>query len=199
MSRSSSLPSDYTIRQARNIDIPAIYGITLLRLNDLKILIYFFLFITIGIFLILSGICVVIGNCSISLKDFLISLAFMPLIVSGSILIISSLELLASMFFRQDGSILLLIEHNDRLVACAIHSHKGSYSLLNSLYVKPNYRRLGLGSFLVQNLASRVVKPIYVFPTPESFRFYLRNGFTLVKEQNRPRELGRSGRCLCLI
>lgn len=93
----------------------------------------------------------------------------------------------------------MLIEHNNRLVAYAIQSKKGSYSLLKSLYVKPDYRRLGLGSCLVQNLARRGVRPIYVFPTPESLRFYVRHGFTLVQEQNLPSELRRSSKCLGLI
>jgi GNAT superfamily N-acetyltransferase len=198
MTRASSLPPNYTIRQARNIDISAIYQITLLSFNGLKIIIFFTLFIAIGIFLILSAICITIGNCSISLQDFWINLVLMPLIVSGSILISSFLQL-ASIFDRQDGSIVLLIEHNNRLVAYAIQANKGSYSLLNSLYVKPNYRRLGLGSCLMENLARRGVRPIYVFPTPESLRFYIRHGFTLVQEQNLPRELRRNTRCLGLI
>ncbi|MEH1825140.1 MAG: GNAT family N-acetyltransferase [Nostoc sp.] len=198
MNRASSLPPDYTIRQARNIDIPAIYQIILVSFNSLKLLIIFALFLIIGIFLLLSAICIIIGNCSISLQDFLISLVLIPLIVSSSILITSSLQL-ASIFHRQDSSIVLLIEHNNRLVAYAIQSKKGSYSLLKSLYVKPDYRRLGLGSCLVQNLARRGVRPIYVFPTPESLRFYVRHGFTLVQEQNLPSELRRSSRCLGLI
>ncbi|WP_442939181.1 GNAT family N-acetyltransferase [Nostoc sp.] len=150
--------------------------------NSLKLLIIFALFLIIDIFLLLSAICIIIGNCSISLQDFLISLVLIPLIVSSSILITSSLQL-ASIFHRQDSSIVLLIEHNNRLVAYAIQSKKGSYSLLKSLYVKPDYRRLGLGSCLVQNLACRGVRPIYVFPTPESLRFYVRHGFTLSKNK----------------
>ncbi len=197
MTRASSLPPDYTIRQARNIDITAIYQITLLSFNSLKIIIIFVLFITMGIFLILSAMCLV-GICSMSLQNFWISLILIPLIVSGSILIMSYLQL-ASIFARQDGSIVLLIEHNNRLVAYAIQSNKGSYSLLNSLYVKSDYRGLGLGSCLVKNLASTGAKPIYVLPTPESFKFYIRYGFTLVQEQNLPYELRRSGRYLCLI
>ncbi|MEA5551475.1 GNAT family N-acetyltransferase [Anabaena cylindrica UHCC 0172] len=198
MTRASSLPPDYTIRQVRNIDLPAIYQIILLRFNDFKILIIFTLFLTTGIFLIFSAICIIIGNCSISFQDFWITLVLIPLIVSGSILIISFLQI-ASIFNRQDSSIVLLIEHSNRLVAYAIQSNKGSYSLLNSLYVKPDYRRLGLGSCLVQNLARRGVRPIYVFPTPESFRFYIRHGFTLFPEQNLPSELRRTSKCLGLI
>ncbi|MBX9254419.1 GNAT family N-acetyltransferase [Desmonostoc muscorum CCALA 125] len=198
MTRASSLPPDYTIRQARNIEIPAIYQIVLLGFNGLKILIIFALFLTIGIFLILSAMCIAIGNCSISLQDFWIALVLMPLLVSGSILITYFLQI-ASIFHRQDSSIVLLIEHQNCLVAYAMQSKKGSYSLLNSLYVKPDYRRLGLGSCLVQNLARTGVRPIYVFPTPESLRFYIRHGFTLVQEQNLPRQLRTSSRCLGLI
>ncbi|MBD2726087.1 GNAT family N-acetyltransferase [Nostoc sp. FACHB-892] len=106
---------------------------------------------------------------------------------------------LASIFHRRDSLIVLLIEHNNRLVAYAIQSKKSSYSLLKSLYVKPDYRRLGLGSCLVQNLARRGVRPIYVFPTPESLRFFGRHDFTLIQEQNLSSELRRSSRCLSLI
>ncbi|MFN6462609.1 MAG: GNAT family N-acetyltransferase [Nostoc sp. DedVER02] len=198
MTRASSLPPDYTIRQARNIDIPAIYQIILMSLSSLKSLIIFVIFLIISIFLFLYTICLIIGNCSISFQDFLISLVRIPLIVSSSILITSSLQL-ASIFNRKDSSIVLLIEHKNCLVAYAIQSKKGSYSLLKSLYVKPDYRRLGLGSCLVQNLARRGVRPIYVFPTPESLRFYGHHGFTLIQEQNLPNELRRSSRCLGLI
>lgn len=198
MARASSLPPDYTIRQARNIDIPAIYQIILLRFNDLKILIIFTLFLAIGILLILYALCILSENCSISFKDLWITLVLLPLILSGTILISSFLQI-ASFFDRQSGSIVLLIEHNNRLVAYAMQTNKGSYSLLISLYVKPDYRRLGLGSCLVQNLIRRRVRPIYVCPTPESFRFYMRHGFTLVQEQNLPRELRRTSRCLGLI
>lgn len=83
MNRASSLPPDYTIRQARNIDIPAIYQIILVSFNGLKLLIIFALFLIIGIFLLLSAICIIIGNCSISLHDFLICLVLIPLIVTS--------------------------------------------------------------------------------------------------------------------
>lgn len=198
MTRASSLPPDYTIRQARNIDIPAIYQIIIMSFSSLKILIIFVILLITGIFLLLSAICIIIGNCSISFQDFLISLVIIPLIVSSSILITSSLQL-ASIFHRRDSLIVLLIEHNNRLVAYAIQSKKSSYSLLKSLYVKPDYRRLGLGSCLVQNLARRGVRPIYVFPTPESLRFFGHHDFTLIQEQNLPSELRRSSRCLGLI
>ncbi|RCJ14840.1 hypothetical protein A6S26_09255 [Nostoc sp. ATCC 43529] len=198
MTRASSLPPNYTIRQARNIDIPAIYQIIFLGINDLKILIIFALFIAIGIFLIFSAMCIAIGNCSLSFQDFWITLVIIPLIVSGSILIASFIQI-ASIFHRQDGSIVLLIEHHNRLVAYAIQSQKRNYSLLNSLYVKSDSRRLGLGSCLVQNLTSVGVRPIYVFPTPDSLRFYIRHGFILVQEQNLPPELRRNSRCLGLI
>lgn len=188
MTRNSSLPPDYTIRQLRNIDIQAIYQITMLRFNSLKNLIIFFAIVGISIVLILCTICIFLDNCSISLQDFLTSLVLIPLETAASIVTISTLQI-ARFCCRQDGSIVLLIEYNSRLVAYAMQSNKGSYSLLNSLYVKQGCRCQGLGSCLVQNLARKGVKPIYVLPTPESFRFYIRLGFTLVQKQNLPHKL----------
>ena len=169
-----------------------LYQIILLRFNSLLIIIIFCLFLAIAIFLFFSTICITTRSCSISLLDLGKILISATLIASGLILIFSFLEI--ANLLRQDSSIVLLIEHKNRLVAYAIHSNKVSYSLLNSLYVKPDYRRIGLGSCLVQNLASRGVRPIYVIPTTESFRFYIRHGFTLIQEQNLPHELRRIGR-----
>lgn len=66
MTRASSLPPDYTIRQARNIDIPAIYQIILMSFSSLKSLIIFVILLITSIFysfllyVLLSGIVLLV-------------------------------------------------------------------------------------------------------------------------------------------
>ncbi|MBD2564276.1 MULTISPECIES: GNAT family N-acetyltransferase [Nostoc] len=200
MTRASSFPADYTIRQLQKND-KAIYQIYLLKLNSsFTAYLYHYLLLlgfVIVVFEFFDG-RELLEKVPIFQGISLYQSFWIAVLLSHLLIFIVSLRgnflHITNNLARQDGSIVLVIEHNNRLVGYAIQSKKASYSWLDELYVKPNYRRLGLGSYLVQNLARRGVKPIYVFPTIVSFRFYIRNGFTLVQEQNLPSELRKISR-----
>ncbi|MBM0741531.1 GNAT family N-acetyltransferase [Phormidium sp. CLA17] len=71
-----------------------------------------------------------------------------------------------------------VIEQNDRLVACAKLRCYSRYSVLNDLFVVPELRDRGLGSYLIANLGKKATKPLYLTCLPSLVKFYMRLGFT---------------------
>lgn len=71
-----------------------------------------------------------------------------------------------------------VIEQNDRLVACAKLRCYSRYSVLNDLFVIPELRDRGLGSYLIANLGRKATKPLYLTCLPSLVQFYMRLGFT---------------------
>lgn len=71
-----------------------------------------------------------------------------------------------------------VIEQNDRLVACAKLRCYSRYSVLNDLFVVPELRDRGLGSYLIANLGRKATKPLYLTCLPSLVQFYMRFGFT---------------------
>lgn len=71
-----------------------------------------------------------------------------------------------------------VIEQNDRLVACAKLRCYSRYSVLNDLFVVPELRDRGLGSYLIVNLGRKATKPLYLTCLPSLVQFYMRLGFT---------------------
>ncbi|MCY7394146.1 MAG: GNAT family N-acetyltransferase, partial [Leptolyngbyaceae cyanobacterium CAN_BIN12] len=71
-----------------------------------------------------------------------------------------------------------VIEQNDRLVACAKLRCYSRYSVLNDLFVVPELRDRGLGSYLIANLGKKATKPLYLTCLPSLVPFYMRLGFT---------------------
>ncbi len=71
-----------------------------------------------------------------------------------------------------------VIEQNDRLVACAKLRCYSRYSVINDLFVVPELRDRGLGSYLIANLGRKATKPLYLTCLPSLVQFYMRLGFT---------------------
>ncbi|PZV10646.1 MAG: hypothetical protein DCF22_16115 [Leptolyngbya sp.] len=71
-----------------------------------------------------------------------------------------------------------VIEQNDRLVACAKLRCYSRYSVLNDLFVVPELRDQGLGSYLIATLGKKATKPLYLTCLPSLVQFYMRLGFT---------------------
>lgn len=77
-----------------------------------------------------------------------------------------------------------VIEHDQMLVACAkLRCHRG-YSLLHDVYVVPEWRSRGLGSYLVAFLGMQATRPLYLTCLPKLTQFYLRLGFIPVSSRN---------------
>ncbi|EKQ67167.1 acetyltransferase, N-acetylglutamate synthase [Leptolyngbyaceae cyanobacterium JSC-12] len=70
-----------------------------------------------------------------------------------------------------------VIEYHNQLVACAKLRQHQRYSLLHDVYVLPEWRSQGLGSFLVAHLGEQANKPLYLTCLPKLTQFYMRLGF----------------------
>jgi N-acetylglutamate synthase-like GNAT family acetyltransferase len=73
-----------------------------------------------------------------------------------------------------------VVEQDGVLIACAKLRNHSRYSLLHDLYVLPEWRAQGVGSYLVTHLAGHATKPLYLTCLPTLVQFYLRLGFTPV-------------------
>ena len=77
-----------------------------------------------------------------------------------------------------------VIEHDQQLIACAkLRRHK-HYSLLHDLYVLPEWRSQGVGSYLVFLLTTQATKPLYLTCKQRLIQFYMRFGFMPIAIQN---------------
>lgn len=62
---------------------------------------------------------------------------------------------------------------------------------MKCLFVTRNYRRKGVGSYVVQNPIQRATKPIYVRSALGKARFYTRLGFVKVRLKQLPPTIRR--------
>lgn len=77
-----------------------------------------------------------------------------------------------------------VIEYENSLVACAKLCQYSDYSVLFDLFVIPEWRNQGLGSFLVGHLGQVAKKPLYLACVPATVSFYIRLGFHRVSAKN---------------
>lgn len=77
-----------------------------------------------------------------------------------------------------------VIECDKTLLACAkLRSYK-QYSLLHDVYVVPEWRSQGLGSYLVAHLGTQAQKPLYLTCLPSLKQFYIRLGFMPISSKS---------------
>ncbi len=67
-----------------------------------------------------------------------------------------------------------------QIVACAKLQPFKLYTVLYDLYVLPDWRKQGLGSYIVSHLAQIATHPLYLACYPPRLSFYQRLGFTPV-------------------
>ncbi|MBD2303498.1 GNAT family N-acetyltransferase [Nostoc sp. FACHB-87] len=81
----------------------------------------------------------------------------------------------------------LVIEYHGRLIAFGQIRNYYIAQELGSLYVAPNFRNQGLGSFLVENLVNEAIQPLYLKCVKrELIEFYIKCGFTPVLFEELP-------------
>ena len=73
-----------------------------------------------------------------------------------------------------------VIERNDQLLACGQLKSYGSWALLSDVVVAPNWRRRGVGSQLIYQLAATVPQTIYLACHPKLVSFYQPFGFQVM-------------------
>jgi amino-acid N-acetyltransferase len=84
----------------------------------------------------------------------------------------------------------LVIESYGRLIAFGQLRNFDSAQELGSLYVVPNFRNQGLGTFLVKNLVIQANKPLYLkCVKKELVKFYTNTGFIPVSFDELPQSL----------
>ncbi len=79
-----------------------------------------------------------------------------------------------------------VVEQDGSLVACAKLCQYETYSILYDLFVVPEQRGRGLGSYLVNYLSQQATKPLYLGCLPSTIEFYTRLGFTPVSPKKLP-------------
>ncbi|MBD2452345.1 GNAT family N-acetyltransferase [Nostoc sp. FACHB-152] len=84
----------------------------------------------------------------------------------------------------------LVIEYHGRLVAFGQLRNFPLAQELGSLYVAPNFRNQGLGTFLIENLIIEATKPLYLkCVKKELMSFYTKRCFVTVDYQDLPNSL----------
>jgi N-acetylglutamate synthase-like GNAT family acetyltransferase len=82
--------------------------------------------------------------------------------------------------WNEDWENFWIIEQGSTILACAKLRRQNRYSLLHDLYVLPEWRSQGLGSYLVHQVSTQATKPLYLTCLPKLVQFYLQFGFTPV-------------------
>lgn len=73
-----------------------------------------------------------------------------------------------------------VLEYHDQVIGCAKLQCQGAYSVLYDVYITPDWRGQGLGSYLVQFLGQQARRPLYLACLPARLAFYTRLGFSPV-------------------
>ena len=86
-----------------------------------------------------------------------------------------------------DAKQFLVAVNEDRIIGCIrIQNKNGNYKLA-SLAVLPDYRGVGIGSYLIKKiLAENKKRPIYLFCNKNKKEFYEKFGFDIEENENLP-------------
>jgi hypothetical protein len=180
------LSSGYQLQRITKLNFLQIFQIFLLYIPDFIALIICYLAVWLAIIAILQ---VEIGILK-SFIDILLYLFIMPLLITIIITTISCADIVKLCIKKGKNRLKgLFILKNKQVIAFVFFSDKNNYYFLNSLRVKINYRKKGLGSYLVNQVVQEAIRPIYLIPTSESFKFYTTLGFAPVSEGELPEEL----------
>jgi N-acetylglutamate synthase-like GNAT family acetyltransferase len=79
--------------------------------------------------------------------------------------------------WKDDWQDFWVIERERTIVACAKLRCHSRYSVLHDVYVVPQWRSRGLGSYLVQYMGQQAIRPLYLSCMPNLVKFYNRLGF----------------------
>lgn len=96
--------------------------------------------------------------------------------------IVLAIGILAALLFtwNDDWEDFWVIEHEQTIIACAKLRCHSRYSVLHDVYVVPQWRSRGLGSYLVNYVGQQATRPLYLSCMPSLVKFYSRLGFTPV-------------------
>lgn len=131
----------------------------------------------IWVFLVLGGFCLTL----------LIGPETLLHLLTGPAIVLAIGIVIALLFtWNDDWEDFWVIEHDQTIVACAKLRCQSRYSVLHDVYVVPEWRSQGLGSYLVNHLGQQATRPLYLSCMPNLVRFYNRLGFTPVTSAKLP-------------
>lgn len=180
MTKTRVLPSNYIIRPARSLDRSLIRRL----LNDFRQEVLpppsatdVFMQWVIWFFLATGGLCLTI----------LIGPRTLLHLLTGPAIILAIGVFVALLFtWNDDWEDFWVIEHEQTIIACAKLRCHARYSVLHDVYVVPQWRSQGLGSYLVNHMGQQAIRPLYLSCMPNLVKFYNRLGFTPVASTKLP-------------
>lgn len=144
------------------------------------------------------GAIAVLAGTAIYLSLSLSWQELLNLLLGPSILIGLATAIAYVLTWNSEWNNFWVAESNNQIVACAKLRCLSQYSLLHDLYVVPEWRSQGLGSYLVTYLGQQATKPLYLTCLPKLTTFYMRLGFRPVMSNTLPPliqyDLGLAGR-----
>jgi|GEM_PF-2503657 len=125
------------------------------------------------------------------LKDLLVlTLIFMPFWLIGIAGTTYNLGRLWGFFPSQPKNIgTWVAKRKGKIIARADIRYKAGYSLLETLYVAPNFRGQKIGTSLVRRLILEENKPLYVRSPYKTIEFYKNLDFMIVPHEDLPTDL----------
>lgn len=180
MTESPVLPANCTLRPARSTDRSLIRQL----LNNFRQEVLpapsaadRFMQWVVWIFLILGGFCLTL----------LIGPGTLLNLLAGPAILLAIGIFIAFLFtWNDDWEDFWVIEHDQIIIACAKLRCQSRYSVLHDVYVVPEWRSQGLGSYLVNHLGQQATRPLYLSCMPNLVNFYNRLGFTPVASTKLP-------------
>jgi N-acetylglutamate synthase-like GNAT family acetyltransferase len=107
-------------------------------------------------------------------------------LATPTLIIGAGLTLAILYIMQNDWQRYWVVESDNSLIACAKLNRQSDYSVLYDVYVFPEWRGRGLGSYLVKHLTQHATKPLYLATLPARLPFYKRLGFAPVPVQRLP-------------
>jgi Acetyltransferase (GNAT) domain len=126
-----------------------------------------------------------------------ISMIFNICVISLFLSIIIPLLTWLSLINGYDSS--WIVEHENKVIACALVKRYAQYSELRLLHVHTLHRNKGVGSCLVRTVIREIPKPIYLISVPKALYFYTKLGFFPIPRYRLPRRLNRKSRLGCFV
>jgi len=143
------------------------------------------------IFLLIPILGNMVAIAFTGLKDLLfLTLIFTPLWLIGLAGTVYNLGRLWGFFPCQPKDLRTWIaKRRGKIIARADIRYKSGYSVLETLYVAPDFRGQKIGTSLVRRLAMEERRPLYVQSPRRTIEFYKNLDFMVVPHEDLPKEL----------
>ncbi len=138
-----------------------------------------------GVYIFFPILGVFIGTLIIGIKGIYAILFFSPLIMGGIWIVIYHFGLLYGIFLVSKEERVWVAKYKGEIVGSVSVRCKEKYSILQIIWVKPVFQRMGVGSALIHKLNQELIMPLYVQAAPGTKNFYRKLGFTKLSVKHR--------------